>query len=315
MSTVTVSAADVALVFPAMSVAVDVRACAPSARVVVVMDQSPDPSAVAVPTAPSTSDVSAMELPASAVPETVGVLTLVMSSVSSVPESLAAARSAALGAAGGVVSMVNSLPVPSKAALPATSVAVAVTSWTPSARSVSTLSARLQVVPLLVAETVCVSTTIEIVALLSSTVPVSAGVASLVSSVSTETVGAVVSTVTVRDAEAALTFPAMSMLVAVSTWTPSDNGSAATTQTPFPAVVVVATVASRVEDKLIEKPGSANPRIVGLTVFVMSSVLEDPESLAATKSTELGMPGAVVSTPTRSGADAILGPLPNWSVC
>ena len=70
------------------------------------MDQLPDPSAVAVPTAPSTLEVNVTAAPASAVPVSVGVASLVMSSVSELPESLAAARSGEEGALGAEVSTV-----------------------------------------------------------------------------------------------------------------------------------------------------------------------------------------------------------------
>ena len=93
-----------------------------------VMDQSPAPSAVAFPTAPSTLEVSVTTAPASAVPESVGVSSLVMSSVVELPESLAASRSAALGATGAVVSTLIVSAAEAALVLPAASVAVAVRS-------------------------------------------------------------------------------------------------------------------------------------------------------------------------------------------
>ena len=69
--------------------------------------QLPDPSAVPVPTDPSILEVKATVLFASAVPPIDGVSSLVMSSSSALPVSLAASRSGADGAAGAVVSIVT----------------------------------------------------------------------------------------------------------------------------------------------------------------------------------------------------------------
>ena len=121
-----------------------------------MIDQSPEPSAVAVPTAPATSEVNATAVPASAVPEMVNTVLLVMSSSEALPLSLAASRSGVLGAAGAVRSTVNSPEVASLPTLPTASVAVTVTSKVPSASAASVSSARLQVPsPLLVAAEVC----------------------------------------------------------------------------------------------------------------------------------------------------------------
>ena len=125
---VMVSAADSALVFPAVSDAKDVRACVPSVSAAVTIDQSPDPSAVAVPTAPSISELSVTVASASAVPLSVGVVSLVMLSVSELPESLAVSRSGAEGAVGAVVSTVIVSATEAALVLPAVSVAVAVRS-------------------------------------------------------------------------------------------------------------------------------------------------------------------------------------------
>ena len=82
------------------------------------------PTAVPLPTAVVPSKIVTV-LPASAVPENVGVVTLVMLSVLDDPESLAAVRSGVDGAAGAVVSIVM-LKVPEDVdTLPAASVAVA----------------------------------------------------------------------------------------------------------------------------------------------------------------------------------------------
>ena len=72
-------------------------------------------------------EVSTTGLPASAVPEMVGAVALVMSS-SSVPLSLPASRSRAVGAAGGSESIVTARAAEAALVLPAVSVAVAVRS-------------------------------------------------------------------------------------------------------------------------------------------------------------------------------------------
>ena len=126
VSMVTARPVDAAPVLPAASVAVAVSVLVPAVSVPVVNDQSPDPSAVAVPTAPSTSEVTAIVLPASAVPETVSAVLLVMSSSEALPVSLAASRSGVPGAAGLVVSMVTARAVEAALVLPATSIAAAV---------------------------------------------------------------------------------------------------------------------------------------------------------------------------------------------
>ena len=117
---------------------------------------------------------------------------------------------------GVVRSTVNSPEVASVPTLPAASVAVTVTSNVPSASAASVSSARLHVPsPLLVAAVVCPSTETEIVAAVSSTVPLSAGCASLVERVVMVIVGDVASIVTASALELALSFPATSVTVAV----------------------------------------------------------------------------------------------------
>ena len=88
------------------------------------------PVAVPLPTAVPPSKIVTV-LPASAVPVKVGVVTLVSLSVLEVPESLAAARSGADGAAGAVVSIVMLSAPDAAETLPAASVAVAVMLWVP----------------------------------------------------------------------------------------------------------------------------------------------------------------------------------------
>jgi hypothetical protein len=107
---------------PSSSVAVALTVYVPSARTVVVILQSPLPSAVEVYTVPFT--VTDTVLPASAVPVTVGVVSAVV-------------RSSTVGATGAVVSIVK-VPVPSSEVFPKTSVAVAVTVYVPSDKAVVT---------------------------------------------------------------------------------------------------------------------------------------------------------------------------------
>jgi len=90
------------------------------------MLQLPDPSAVAVPTIPSTEDIRVTVLFASAVPVKVGVLSFVMLSVFEIPVSVPSVMSGVEGAVGDDVSMVMAKAEDTVLVLPATSVAVAV---------------------------------------------------------------------------------------------------------------------------------------------------------------------------------------------
>ena len=92
-------------VFPARSVIAAEIVCWPTARVLDVIDQFPEPSAVAVPSTvvPSVSNNETAAF-ASLVPVKVGVASLVMLSVFDAPVSDAALRSGAEGAAADVSS-------------------------------------------------------------------------------------------------------------------------------------------------------------------------------------------------------------------
>ena len=79
-----------------------------------------------VPIVPSTEDIKVMVLFASAVPVKVGVLSLVILSVSELPVSVPAVISGVDGAAGAVVSMIMARAEDTALVLPAASVAVAV---------------------------------------------------------------------------------------------------------------------------------------------------------------------------------------------
>ena len=94
---------DATLTLPAASVAFAVMLCTPFARVELVIDQLPEPSAVAVPIRVVPSN-SVTVLFASAVPLNVGAVTLVILSVLELPLSDAAIRSDADGALGAIVS-------------------------------------------------------------------------------------------------------------------------------------------------------------------------------------------------------------------
>ena len=94
------------------------------------MDQLPDPSAVPVPTEPSTLEVNSTVLFASAVPASDGVSSLVLSSVLELPLSLPASRSGVDGAAGAVVSIVTARADEALPVLPAASVQMLASDWT-----------------------------------------------------------------------------------------------------------------------------------------------------------------------------------------
>src|SRR5262245_54554947 len=123
VSMVTASAADAALVLPAMSVCFTIRLWTPSGSSELVIVQLPEPSAVVVPsTVVPLVSKSVPVPPASAPPPlTVGVLSLVMLSVSELPLSDAAIRSGALGTPA-TVSMVTASAADAALVLPAMSV-------------------------------------------------------------------------------------------------------------------------------------------------------------------------------------------------
>ena len=118
-------AADAALTFPAMSVAVAVMLCAPCVRADDVTDQLPKPSAAALPICVVPSN-SLTVLFASAVPLKAGVATLVILSVLEMPSSEPAVKSGADGALGAAVSIVTDRAADARLTFPAVSVAVAV---------------------------------------------------------------------------------------------------------------------------------------------------------------------------------------------
>src|SRR4051794_23270058 len=105
VSMVTASVPEAALVLPGASVGGAVMLCDPFVRVELAIVQLP-PVATAGPISVVPSN-SVTVVPASAVPVKVGVVTLVMLSVTEMPLSDAVARSGVDGAPGAVVSMVT----------------------------------------------------------------------------------------------------------------------------------------------------------------------------------------------------------------
>src|SRR5688500_12672222 len=103
---VTLRLAEAAETLPAAAVALAVMVYAPSARALLVITQLPLASAAPVPIKMVPPRKSCTALLASAVPEKVGVVTLVTLSVLEMPLSLAAAMSGVGGAAGAAVSIV-----------------------------------------------------------------------------------------------------------------------------------------------------------------------------------------------------------------
>ena len=108
VSMVTVRTPEAALTFNAVFVAMAVIWCVPSARATpLVIDHVPVVAlAATVPREPVTSENNSTVLSGSAVPENVGVVTLVRSSVFDNPESLTGSRSGVDGGLGGVMSTI-----------------------------------------------------------------------------------------------------------------------------------------------------------------------------------------------------------------
>jgi len=189
--------------------------------------QAPVPSAVVVPKLVLPPRNNSTVLLASAVPVNVGVLTLVRLSVLEEPLSLAASRSGVDGAAGAVASIVMLRAPEAAEAFPAASVAVAVMEWTPAVRLMSLVHEPVtlaMVVPLEVApsksSTVLLASAVPeivradvfLVMLSELETPVSSAAAK---SSPVGGVGASVSIVTRKFAEAPLVLPAASVAVAV----------------------------------------------------------------------------------------------------
>ena len=131
---VTDRAEELSLAFPAVSDALAVIEWAPSERDELVIDQFPDPSAVPVPidVLPALK-ISTLSLAWAPVPENVGVLSEVSSSLF-VLLSLPLSKSGADGADGALVSIVTDKADEPSPVAPAVSDAFAVIEWAPSDR-------------------------------------------------------------------------------------------------------------------------------------------------------------------------------------
>ena len=308
VSTSTLSAVESALALPAVSVEVAVRLCVPSCNVERATDQSPLPSAVTEPTLPSRSLVRAIDVLASAVPDTVGVVALVVSSVAEDPVSEPAARSGVDVVDGAVTSTVTLNAVDAELAFPAASVAVAVRLWAPSESADAVMDQ--SPLPSAVADPTLPSTSlVRETVTLASDVPETVGVVSFVRSSVVESpvsdpaaksgadgsAGAVVSTVTLSDAEEELTLPTSSVDVAVRLWSPSCSVVAVMDQSPLPSEVVDPRLPSRSLVKDTVTLASDVPVIVGVVSFVRSSAEESPVSEPLATSGVPGTDGAVLS--------------------
>ncbi len=155
--------------------------------------------------------------------------------------------------------------------------------------------------PLLVALRVCPPTVTEIVASVSFTVPVSAGVRSLVVRVFTVTMGTELSTVTSLSDGSLLLLPAGSVAVASTLKVPLARGAsvpAGSVQVPLPLLVAL----------------KVWPEIVTLIVAVLSLVKPEMAGLVRLVSRVLTLTvGAVLSTEKLVGALAPAKVLPEAS--
>ena len=131
-------AAEFAPVLPAVSVAFALISKAPSPKVLSVILQSPEPSAVSVPRETVPLNSSTRE-PISAVPLIWSEAELVTLSIFEVPESKSGSRSGCDGASGAVLSIVPDRAAEFAPVLPAVSVAFALISKAPSPKVLSVI--------------------------------------------------------------------------------------------------------------------------------------------------------------------------------
>ncbi len=117
--------------------------------------------------------------------------------------------------------------------------------------------------------------------------------------------GAVVSMVTVRAEEAAEVLPAASVAVAVMLLTPSVSVAVVMLQLPAPSAVAVPAL-TPLTNSSIEALAAASPVTVSVVSLVRSSLLEEPVSLPAVRSSVVGAAGAVVSMVTFRALEAEL---------
>ena len=106
--------------------------------------------------------------------------------------------------------------------------------------------------------------------------------------------GATLSTVMASGAEAAEVFPAASLARAVRLKLPLGRVELVMDQEPFGAAVVEPSWVLPLKRRTV-LPASALPLMVGVASPVMLSVLEEPESLLARRSSEAGASGATLS--------------------
>jgi hypothetical protein len=193
--------------------------------------------------------------PDSAVPVSVGVETFVMLSVSEVPPSEMADRSGVLGALGDVKSTSTTRPTEALLVLPAASVALAVSVWEPSER---TLVVTLQMPSFAVAvpSTVEPSVSYTVTTEPDSAEPLKVGVETLVMLSEFEVplsemairsgvlvvLGGEESIMIAMPAEALLILPAVSIALVVSVWEPSERTLVVTLQLPLVATAEPSTV-------------------------------------------------------------------------
>lgn len=319
VSTVTDRLEDADELFPAVSVAVAVMVWLPSLIALPgVKLQLPEPSAVVLPILPSTLELIATVLFASAVPVKVGVASLVMLSVLELPVSLPADRSGVLGALGAAVSMVTERAEDAAELLPAASVAVAVILWLPAAK-VEAVILQLPEPSAVALPTEPSTLEVKVTVTLASEVPLKVGVLSDVSLSALElpvslaasrsgvpgAFGAVESMVTARALEADEVFPAASVAVAVMLWAPAVSElPGVKLQLPEPSAVALPKLPSTLELTVTVALASAVPLKVGVVSLVKSSVLEVPKSLPASRSGVPGAEGALVSTVMASADEA-----------
>ena len=308
VSMVIASAAEAALVLPAISVDLTVRLWAPEASVLLVMLQTP-PVATAVPSTvvPSVS-YNVIRLPASAVPATTGVVMRVTRSLLEAPLSLAAAKTGAAGAMGAVVSMVIANASEAVLVLPATSVAVTVIACSPLA---SALLVIFHMPPVATVEpsTVVPSVSYSVMRLPGSAEPMKVGVFTRVIPSELEAplslpdasngipglTGAIVSIMIASAPEASLVLPAASVALTVRLCAPLASALLVMRHTPSVATVVPSSVVPSVPYKRTTLPASAVPEKTGVLMRVMPSLLEAPLSLSAANAGAGGANGAVVS--------------------
>src|SRR3954449_5506907 len=245
---------------------------------------------------------------ASAVPARVGVVSLLLRPLATVPVCGAASSVIELivGAAGAAVSIMTERPPEAVPVLPAASVALAVIVWLPEdSADVAMLQLPL---PSAVPLPTWLAPSNSVTVLFASAVPVKVGVATLVRlSVPDEpeseavarsgvegAAGAAVSMVTDRPPEAVPVLPAASVALAVIVWLPEASVDVAMLQLPLPSAVPLPTWVAP-SNSVTVLPASAVPVKVGVATLVRLSVPEEPESEAVARSGAEGAPGAAVS--------------------